>query len=225
MTRFLNFFYVHLITCLFNPYQIGAGYQLEENINTNYFGPRRVNDAFGKFLQRPGGRIVNVGSAAGANYVNKIPDTSASIKKYLSQPWTIPGGIAEIDEMSRNAKSVLPQSDDSYGASKALLHAYTIVHAKIDKGLFINAVTPGFIATDLTAGYGASNPPSKGAIPPCYLMMDEELIPNTPSGRYYGSDCIRSPIAFYRGPGDAPYENDDDLVDLPSTAVMMPSVL
>jgi carbonyl reductase 1 len=126
--------------------------------------------------------------------------------------------------MARNARSVLPKDGDSYGASKALLHAYTIVHAKIEKNLIINAVTPGFIATDLTAGYGAPNPPSKGAIPPCYLMMDEEFVPKTPSGRYYGSDCVRSPIDLYRGPGDAPYETDDDLVDLPSTATIIPSL-
>jgi NAD(P)-dependent dehydrogenase (short-subunit alcohol dehydrogenase family) len=175
-------------------------------------------------LQRPGGRIVNVGSALGANYVDKLPTTS-SIKKCLSQPWTIPGGIAEIDDLARNAKSVLPKDGDPYGASKALLHAYTIVHAKIEKDLIINAVTPGYIATDLQAGNSPTDLPSKGAIPPCYFMMDEKFVPNTPSGRYYGSDCVRSPIAFYRGPGDVPYKNDDDLVDLPLTAVLMPSVL
>lgn len=209
---------------IINNAGIGFGYKLEENINTNYFGPRRVNDAFGKFLQRPGGRIVNIASASGPNYVNSVPKSS-NIKTLLTKPWTIPGGIPEIDEIARNARSALPAGGDPYGASKALLNAYTVVHAKIEKDLIINSVTPGYIATDMTAGMGATNAPSKGAIPPCYLMMDEETIPNTPTGRYYGSDSVRSPISFYRGPGDPPYIDDEDLVDLPSTATSMASIL
>lgn len=196
---------------------------MEETINTNYFGPRRVNDAFGKFIQRPGGRIVNVASASGPNYVNSLP-SSSPIKGLLTKPWTIPGGISEIDDMARNARTMLSQGD-SYGASKALLNAYTIVHAKLEPNLIINSVTPGFIATDLTANAGATNPPSKGAIPPCYLMMDEATIPNIPTGRYYGSDCVRSPISFYRGPGDPPYESNEDLVELPSTAMELVAIL
>jgi carbonyl reductase 1 len=176
-----------------------------------------VNDAFGKFLLRPGGRIVNIGSASGPIYINALPATSP-VKTLLAKPWTIPGGIAEIDQMAKDATSILPKDGNSYGASKAFLHAYTVVHAKTEKDLLINVVTPGYIATDLTAGYGATNPPSQGAIPPCYLMMDDDFIPTAQTGRYYGSDCVRSPLDVYRGPGDAPYENDDDLVDLPSTA-------
>ena len=204
--------------------QIGFGYKVEENINVNYFGPRRVNDAFSPFLQRIGGRIVHVSSASGPRYVEDVPITSP-MKQLLAKPWTIPGGIAEVDEIARNPSKFLPKDGDPYGASKALLNAYTVIHAKIEKDLIINAVTPGFIATDLTAAYGATNPPSKGAIPPCYLMMDDAFIPNTPSGRYYGSDCIRSPLSSYRGPGDPPFEDDEDLANLLPTATAMVSIL
>jgi carbonyl reductase 1 len=204
--------------------QIGFGFKVEENINVNYFGPRRVNDAFSPFLQRPGGRIVHVSSASGPMYVAEVPTTSP-IKLLLAKPWTIPGGIAEVDEIARNPAKFLPADGSPYGASKALLNAYTVIHAKIDKDLLINAVTPGFIDTDLTAGYGAKNPPSKGAEPPCYLMMDDELIPNTPTGRFYGSDCVRSPLDVYRGPGDPPHEDDEDLVDLLPTARTLVSIL
>jgi hypothetical protein len=41
--------------------------------------------------------------------------------------------------------------------------------------------------------------------------MDEE-VGKQPTGRYYGSDCVRSPLHFYRGPGEKPYVNDEDLV-------------
>ena len=166
---------------------------------------------------------MHVSSASGPRYVEDVP-TSSPMKLLLAKPWTIPGGIAEVDEYARNPSKYLPEGGDPYGASKALLNAYTVIHAKIEKDLFINAVTPGFIATDLTAAYGATNPPSKGAIPPCYLMMDEALIPKTPSGRYYGSDCIRSPLSTYRGPGDPPYEDNEDLEDLLPTATTLVSV-
>jgi len=80
--------------------------------------------------------------------------------------------------------------------------------AKQHPDLIINAVTPGYIDTDMTRGMGASNPPSKGAVPPVWLLMDEQL-EHVPTGRYYGSDCQRSPLDVYRGPGDPVYEGPD----------------
>lgn len=69
----------------------------------------------------------------------------------------------------------------------------------------------GWIKTDMTAGQGATNPPSKGAIPPVWCLMDSATLEAVPTGRYYGSDCVRSPLHVYRGPGDAPYEGPDGL--------------
>ena len=181
---------------------------MEEVVNTNYFGPRRVNDAFGKLLRRPGGRIVNIGSAGGPNYVASLDD-SDPIKEKLAKPWLI-GSVANLDKLAQSMKG------DVYGASKALVAAYTCLDAKENKDLIINAVTPGWIKTDMTKGSTASNPPSKGAVPPCWLMMDEDVA-KQPTGRYYGSDCVRSPLDVYRGPGDAPYVSDEDLVDLPAS--------
>jgi carbonyl reductase 1 len=175
-------------------------------VNTNYFGPRRVNDAFGKVLKSPGGRIVNIASASGPMYLSKIRDGDP-LKEKLTKPWTIKGGIAELDSIAQNMKG-----GDAYGASKALLNAYTGLHAKTDRNLIINSCSPGFIVTDMTMGMGASSPPSKGAVPPCFLMMDAEL-EKQQTGRYYGSDCVRSPVHFYRGPGEAPYVNDEDLAE------------
>lgn len=200
--------------------KIGWGYTMAENVNTNYFGPRRVNEAFGSLLQRPGGCIVNIASASGPNYVSSLPDSSPH-KALLAKLWTIPGGLAELDQLSQHVKG------EGYGASKALLNAYTVIHSKLEQGaLRINSVTPGFIQTDLTAGTSASNPPFQGAGPPCWLMMDEGTVPTLVSmtGRYYGSDCVRSPLSFYRGPGEPPYESDEDLVDLPESASNMASV-
>jgi carbonyl reductase 1 len=173
-------------------------------VNINYFGPRRVNDSFGKLLKSPGGRIVNIASASGPNFISTMPDRDP-LKEKLTKPWTITGGIAELDAIAHKMRA------DSYGASKALVNAYTGLHAKTDRNLIINSCSPGYIATDMTRGSSASSPPSKGAVTPCWLMMDEE-VEHFPTGRYYGSDCVRSPLHLYRGPGEDPYVNDEDLV-------------
>lgn len=187
--------------------QIGFGYSYEDTVNTNYFGPRRVNDAFGQLLVPEGGRIVNIGSAGGSGFISKLPEGSR-LREQLSKPWTIQGGVAELDEIAREIKT-----DETYRASKALLHAYTVIHGKSQSGVLVNAVSPGWINTKLTAGMGATNPPSKGAVAPCFILMDESIA-SQPQGRYYGSDGVRSPLDTYRGPGDAPYVSDEDLVDL-----------
>lgn len=174
----------------------------------NYFGPRRVNDALAKYLKRRGGRIVNVASASGPNFLESLSETNP-LKQQLSQPWTLSDGIRELDQIATNYAT---EVENGYGFSKALLNAYTCLYAKANHDLIVNSCTPGFIATDLTAGTAAKDPPSKGAVPPCYLLMDDDFIPNQPTGRYYGSDCKRSPMHFYRSPGDPPYEGDEDLV-------------
>lgn len=188
----------------------GGSYTAKDTINVNYNGIRRVNDAFASLLTRPGGRIVNMGSAGGPNFVSRC-DASDPLSVKLAKPWKITGGTDELDGIATTLSQQL-DSGTSYGASKALVHALTYVQAKTYDGeLMINTCSPGWILTDLTQGSGASGTVEKGAIPPCWLMMDEEFVPQQPTGRYYGSDCVRSPLHVYRGPGDPPYVSDDDI--------------
>ncbi|CAJ1935097.1 unnamed protein product [Cylindrotheca closterium] len=170
-------------------------------INTNYFGPRRVNDALVGVLQRPGGRIVNIASASGPNHVSGL---RGELKEKLAKPWTIKGGISELDELAHT----LTKTSDNYGTSKALVNAYTRLHAKSEPDLIINSVTPGFIASDMGKMLGATKPTADGAIPPVNLLLNEEFA-SIPTGRYYGSDTKRSPLDVYRGPGDPVYEGPD----------------
>lgn len=167
-----------------------------------------MNGAFAKFLKRPGGCIVHVSSAAGPNFVADLPKTDP-LRDTLSKPWNMNGtGAVRIAYLDKLAKEI--KTDSAYGASKAFLNAYTHVLARMNPDLVINSCTPGYIKTDLTTGLGAPSPPSKGAVPPCWLMMDESVA-NEPTGRYYGSDCVRSPLDVYRGPGDAPFTSDEDV--------------
>lgn len=182
---------------IINNAGIGFGNTLHDTVNTNYFGPRRVNDAFAKLLQRPGGRIVNVASASGPLFVAELPDRALANK--FKEPWTFPGGVADVDHL---AKTMTPEN--AYGFSKALLNAYTVLHARSEPDLIINSCSPGLIATDLTRGKGS--PPAKGAVSSVFLLMSDELT-KVPTGRYYGSDCVRSPLHEYRDPGSPAYED------------------
>ena len=182
---------------------INEGY--DGTLNVNYFGVRRVNDAFGSNLIRPGGRICNIASASGPMFVAGcgLPE----LKAKLADPSTITGGVEELDEIARGYFGMADYGGESYGVSKALLNAYTYVHAKSEPDLIINSCSPGFIKTDLTinAGLGATNPPEKGAFAPVELLMSDEF-ESLSTGRYYGSDAVRSPLFKYRGPGEPPYE-------------------
>ena len=100
----------------------------------------------------------------------------------------------------------------AYGLSKALLNAYTLALAREYPRLVVNACSPGYIETDLTRPWAEASgktpesmgmkPPEAGALAPVKLMLGEAV----GSGRYYGSDGLRSPMDKYRSPGDPEYE-------------------
>lgn len=139
---------------------IGFGKGFEDTLQTNYWGVRRVCDAFAFALRKPGGRIVNIASASGPNFISRcqIPE----LKTLLANPLTT--SIERLDEIATSYKGQIDYEDSAYGLSKALLNAYTVLHAKENPELIINSCSPGWILTDLTAGMGATNPPEKGTV-------------------------------------------------------------
>jgi carbonyl reductase 1 len=189
----------------------GVGISLEDTLATNYWGARYVCDAFMPMFHHDSNtnppRVVNVGSAAGPLFVNELPNST--LKENFSSPWTIPS-IQALDDIASSHKPSVEKNSWAgyYGFSKALLAAYTYLLAREYPNNIINAVTPGFIATDMSQGYGATNPPSTGAVPIVHCLMSESLV-GIPQGRYYGSDMIRSPLNKYRGPGEPAYEGPD----------------
>lgn len=89
---------------------------------------------------------------------------------------------------------------------------YTIQLAREHPALIVNACTPGFIKTDMTAPFektmgksldemGAKTP-AEGAKVVVHLATGE--VPS--SGWYFGSDLQRSPLDRYRSPGDPAYD-------------------
>lgn len=89
-----------------------------------------------------------------------------------------------------------------------MLAAYTYLVAKAHPSLVVNAVSPGFVDTDLTAGMTAAGKqtPAQAAVPLVYLLMDEQVAHKPTQGLYYGSDGKRSPWAVTRNPGTPEYE-------------------
>merc|ERR1711974_286115 len=88
-----------------------------------------------------------------------------------------------------------PAGRQPYGLSKACLNAYTLLLAREQPELRVNAMTPGYIDTDITRGMGATKSPEEGTKAALHCLMGD-LEGN---GRYYGSDAVRSPLDRYRG--------------------------
>ena len=189
---------------LVNNAGVGYGSSFDAVVRTNILGLQRVCAGFLPLLAR-GGRLVNVTSAAGPSYV---ADCSTAHKELLLDPEIEWSRLhAFVSERMQNA----PSSDgaDAYGFSKACANAYTVLLAREHPELQVNACTPGFIHTDLTHSFTAQKSadelgmktPAEGARAPMHLLFDT-LEGN---GRYYGSDCKRSPLDRYRAPGSAEY--------------------
>ena len=186
-------------------------------IEVNAFGPNRVFEEFFNLIDPKNGRIVNVTSASGPNYLSHCDEYVR--KKLTSQNVT-------WDEIANLVESFLKEYQDAsadekerlysqvYGFSKACTNALTMYLARAHSNLIVNSCTPGFIETDLTKPYLVERgmtpkemgmkTPMEGAESSVHLLMQE----NIGSGFYFGSDCMRSPLDRYRSPGDPPYQGD-----------------
>ena len=177
-------------------------------LNTNYFGPRRVNDAFAPILIRPGGRIVNVTSVTAPTYLSGclfyfgVKAKRAELHNKLANPFSLEGGIEELDSLANSdalnlckpalggilAVPVVLPKQHAYMLSKALLNAYTVLHSKAEPGLVINCCCPGFIGTDLNPTLGAaSRTVDQGAHMPMELLMANEFKSGS-DGKFYTED-------------------------------------
>ena len=184
----------------------GTTKDLRKLLEVNTFGVQRV---CAKLLPQVKERIINVTSGAAPSYVQKLPEDQRRF--FLDGSISLDRWRAFIEERIA-AKDVA--DDDAYGFSKACANLYTLILARENPKLRINACTPGFIETDMTKGYAVSQnkspaemgmkPPSAGAVAPTHLLF-AELEGN---GHYYGSDAKRSPLDKYRSPGSPAYTGD-----------------
>jgi len=163
-------------------------------LNTNLYGPKRVCESFFNLLDQDEGRIVNLGSGSGPMYCGSC---NSEEKKMLCSP---DSDAMTWDFIEQHAKQKLNRSD-AYGLSKALVACYSGLLARMHPNILTSCVTPGFIDTQMTAGWGASKSPEQGT-----LAIKKCLFEDLPgNGYYYGSDGIRSPYHFMRNPGEPEY--------------------
>jgi len=166
-------------------------------LNTNFKGPKRVTDAFIELIDKSEGRIVNVSSGAASMWLRH---QDSATKEFFTN--------ADISFESLEAtvnKSVGSDNFKVYGLSKAGLNALTLIQAKTYPNLKITSLSPGFIDTPMTKGFGAKLTPEQGCVSSLKCLFE----PVT-SGYYYGSDGLRSPFTVTRDPGTPEYEGEDN---------------
>jgi NAD(P)-dependent dehydrogenase (short-subunit alcohol dehydrogenase family) len=184
---------------------------LAEVLNVNVHGIQRTCEAFGPVMPA-GGRMVNVTSASGPNYVARCsaqqqdfflrPDVSwEELEDFMNQC---------LSRSSREMEALGLPPDGHYGLSKACANVLTQNLAQRFSQLQINACTPGFIETDLARPMlGGRTPEEVGMKQPAdgaRVIMRLLFSDVQGSGHYHGSDGLRSPLDRYRAPGSPAFE-------------------
>ena len=184
-------------------------------LNVNAYGMQRVSSHLMP-LMRDGGRVVNVTSASGPNYVARCSPQWQQFFQNEQLDWP------ELDRFMQECTQLAPAemeqkglpTDADYGFSKACANLLTLIAARENPRLKVNACTPGFIETDLThemtGASGASaaemgmKQPAAGARVIVHLLFE----PGGGTGQYFGSDALRSPLDRYRSPGAPAYTGE-----------------
>ena len=178
----------------------------ETMMATNFYGPKNVTDALKGMLNPREGRIVNVSSGAASMWLRDQDDATKELFTNPHTTWEDLNGAVKANVAAKNfKKGHLGHSFMGYGLSKAALTALTAMYAQLLPGLTITSLSPGFVDTNMTAGYGAKLSPEEG----CKSTL-KCLFGDVESGFYYGSDGLRSPLTISRDPGAPEYQGEDN---------------
>jgi carbonyl reductase 1 len=173
----------------------GVGFNAPGNVlTTNFYGPKRVSEAFVPLVTD---RIVNVSSGAASMWLRNQDDVTKSLFSSADTTW---------EELNAAVQKLAPSASmGGYGLSKAGLTAYTIQQAKTYPNLLCTSLSPGFIQTKMTEGFGARLTTEQGTV-----SLKRCLFGEVSSGFYYGSDGLRSPLTVTRDPGTPEYEGEEN---------------
>ena len=172
---------------------------------TNFYGPKKVMDAFLKLLDPKVGRIVNVSSEAANLWLRDQNDVTKDIFTNPNTTWNRLNDAVKANLAAKNFKVHLQYSFMGYGLSKAGLTALTVEYAQLHPSLTVTSVTPGFVDTNMTAGFGAKRTPEEG----CKSAL-KCLFGKVSSGCFYGSDGLRSPLTIMRAAGTPEYKGEEN---------------
>jgi carbonyl reductase 1 len=166
----------------------------------NYEGPKNCFENFLSIRDTNLFKVVNVGSGIGPSFVHgmtKNKDDKLVIINPQSQD--------EITKLSKKepkdvATGTMGANTGMYGFSKALLMSYTILIANDhkDKNVAAYSLSPGFIDTPMTRGFGAKLKPEEGTVSIRHCLKNLGM---AESGWFYGSDAKKSPMHEPRDPG------------------------
>jgi len=177
--------------------QPGAPGTIEGILKTNYEGPKLVSDAFEPII-KDGGRIVNMSSGVASMFLRS---QDAATKQLYSDPdLTLEALDADVAKQAAAGNGGM---GSGYGLSKCALTALTLVQAKRWPRLACVSITPGFIDTAMTKGFGARLSPEQGTVSAVKALLGDVV-----SGHYYGSDGLRSPLTCTRDPGTPEYQGE-----------------
>ncbi|KAL3742588.1 hypothetical protein ACJRO7_017976 [Eucalyptus globulus] len=158
----------------------------EECLNINYYGAKRMVDAFIGLLQTSDSpTIVNVSSSMAK--LENLPEGLATEVFSNAESLTeekvdevLKEFLSDFEEGSVKTKG-WPVHLSAYTVSKAALNAYTRILAENYPTFRINCVCPGFVKTDINCNTGSLTP-EEGAEGPMSLAL---LLSGGPSGRFF----------------------------------------
>ena len=123
---------------------------VRETMETNFIGTLAVTQAMLPLLHKsPAGRIVNLSSALGSLDANGDPANPFYSSRLIG-----------------------------YNASKAAVNMLTVQLAQElkDSTIVVNAVSPGFVKTDMTRGNGFQTPDEGAKIPVHYALLGDDAV-------------------------------------------------
>lgn len=109
-----------ILYALVNNAAIGFGNALSETLNTNFYGPKRVSDAFIPLIDRTVGRVVNLGSGSAPMYITKLDPSKRKLFADSTATWS------DLEERIKEVAASDEEGVNYYGFSKALLNSYTV---------------------------------------------------------------------------------------------------
>ena len=180
---------------------LSASVSAEEVLNTNLFGVKRMCDAFVE-TGLVSDRIVNVGSGSGPGYVRRCPSDAQPNLCKTPESWQAIESLLVKSHDGRTGLGSEADTNGAYGLSKAMVALYTQLCANEHPTVLSSCVSPGWIATKLVAGSGATKLPEEGTLSIRHCLFQ----PLDGNGWYYGSDAVRSPLHFMRNPGEPAYD-------------------
>ena len=124
------------------------GAAVDNLLNTNFYGPKRVTEAFVDLVDKKEGRIINTSSGVSSMYLKKQND---KLKALFSNP------DLKFEELDACVKEQAAAGNvglgNGYGLSKCALTALTLIQAKAYPNLKVVSLSPGFIDTPMTKGH------------------------------------------------------------------------